>query len=110
MHLDERSKSCQLVQRWLSESSCCWRRLQVFDFCAEIERVYRSKPIALALLGLPAGEFQEFLVLVADELDHLGTISHNLLLNSDSEWTRVRFRIVNRDVDLQVTEVHPTEP
>src|SRR5262245_2283879 len=61
-------------------------------------------------LRFPAGEFQELLVLVADEFDHFRAVSHDLLLDPDGEWARVRFRIVNRDVDLQVTEVHPTEP
>ena len=74
----------------------------------------RITPDVLAVgrvwLGCPAGQLQELLVLVADEFDHLRAVGHDLLLYSDGERPRVRLRIVNRDVDLQLSEVHAPEP
>src|SRR4030095_9597948 len=69
----------------------------------------KSAP-APAALRLAAGQLQKFLILMADEFDHFGTVSHDLLLDSDGEWARVRLRIVDRDVDLKLSEVHATEP
>src|SRR5215471_3600848 len=50
----------------------------------------------------------KLLVLVADELDELG-VRHDLLVDADREWLRVRLRIVDRDVDFEPPERGPAE-
>src|ERR1044071_371504 len=61
-------------------------------------------------LNAPTCHLEELLVLMADELGHLPAVCHDLLLDPHRERPGVRLRIVDRDVDLQVPEIHTPEP
>src|SRR2546422_4552238 len=60
------------------------------------------------LLNLYA--LQELLVFMADEFDHLRAVCHNPLIDSHGKGSRVRFRIVDGELDVQLPEVHAPEP
>src|SRR5688572_6166587 len=50
----------------------------------------------------------ELLILVTDELDQL-LVGHEALIDADRPWFRVCLRIIDRQVDLQVSERRPTD-
>src|ERR1700730_15690158 len=50
----------------------------------------------------------ELLILVADELDRL-LVHHRALVDADGERLRVRFRVLDRDVDLELAEDRAAE-
>src|SRR5262249_37322449 len=48
------------------------------------------------------------ILIKADELDHL-LVQQNALLHGNGPWLRVRFGIIDGDLDLEVPEVWPSE-